>query len=199
MELEDEQGRMAGNGLRNRCFCAASSALWLMLILAGLVPRTESITQESRRPIDRKIVEYPRLRIEDRSPRVDRARRHRSRRRRRGVQGFHYRGRERKQAEFAANLRLEAQWNLFQHLSRLASISPRSGFCRTSMTSTARSEAWSSTKGAFVTHRDSNGHGVVSSFGFDGSCVTVVGDLPAQGDYGMGDITVNPKRGRLFL
>jgi glucose/arabinose dehydrogenase len=51
----------------------------------------------------------------------------------------------------------------------------------------------------FVTHRDSRGRGVVSKFGFDGSCETVVGELPAQGDYGMTDIAVDPRTGRLYF
>lgn len=51
----------------------------------------------------------------------------------------------------------------------------------------------------FVTHRDRSGHGVVTSFGFDGSAMTVVGDLPAQGDYGITDIAVHPTTGRLWF
>ncbi len=51
----------------------------------------------------------------------------------------------------------------------------------------------------FVTHRDENGNGVVTSFGYDGSHRTVVSDLPAQGDNSLTDITVNPTNGRLFF
>ncbi len=51
----------------------------------------------------------------------------------------------------------------------------------------------------FVTHRDANGYGVITSFGYDGSHYTVVSDLPAQGDYGLTDLTVNPTSGRLLF
>jgi glucose/arabinose dehydrogenase len=51
----------------------------------------------------------------------------------------------------------------------------------------------------FVTHRDEHGNGVVTSFGYDGSHYTVVSDLPAQGDYSLTDIIVNPTNGRLVF
>jgi glucose/arabinose dehydrogenase len=43
----------------------------------------------------------------------------------------------------------------------------------------------------YVTHRDENRLGVITRFGLDGSHSTVVADLPAQGDYGMTDLTVS--------
>jgi glucose/arabinose dehydrogenase len=51
----------------------------------------------------------------------------------------------------------------------------------------------------FVSHRDSNGMGVITAFGYDGSHTTVVGDLPAQGDYGVTDIVISPLNGRLYF
>lgn len=51
----------------------------------------------------------------------------------------------------------------------------------------------------FITHRDANGRGVVSSVGFDGSISTVVADLPSQGDHGLTDIAVDPISGKLFF
>src|SRR5450432_198260 len=51
----------------------------------------------------------------------------------------------------------------------------------------------------FITHRDSRGHGIVSSVGFDGSLTTLAAGLPAQGDYGLTDIIVHPTSGRLFF
>src|SRR5450432_1183072 len=50
-----------------------------------------------------------------------------------------------------------------------------------------------------VTHRDSHGRGLVSSIGFDGSIITLVADMPAQGDYSLTDIVVHPTSGRLFF
>jgi glucose/arabinose dehydrogenase len=51
----------------------------------------------------------------------------------------------------------------------------------------------------YVTHRDSSGRGVVSALTYDGARRTVVGDLPAQGDYGVTDIVVNETNGRLYF
>jgi glucose/arabinose dehydrogenase len=52
----------------------------------------------------------------------------------------------------------------------------------------------------FVTHRDENGRGRITAFSYDGSTPpqTIVGDLPAQGDYGITDIAVHPN-GRLYF
>ena len=51
----------------------------------------------------------------------------------------------------------------------------------------------------FVSHRDNNGMGVITSFGYDGSHTTIVGDLPAQGDYSVTDIVISPLNGRLYF
>jgi glucose/arabinose dehydrogenase len=51
----------------------------------------------------------------------------------------------------------------------------------------------------YVTHRDAGGRGTVTAFGLDGSHTTVIGDLPAQGDYSVTDICVRPSDGRLFF
>jgi glucose/arabinose dehydrogenase len=50
----------------------------------------------------------------------------------------------------------------------------------------------------FVTHKDSDGYGVVTAFGYDGSHQTLVASLPAAGDFGMGDIAVDDS-GRLYF
>jgi glucose/arabinose dehydrogenase len=50
----------------------------------------------------------------------------------------------------------------------------------------------------YVTHRDRNGFGVITAFGYDGSHTTVVGGLPARGDYGVNDIAIGPND-RLFF
>ena len=50
-----------------------------------------------------------------------------------------------------------------------------------------------------VSHRDAEGRGVLTSFGYDGSHKTVVADLPAAGDYGVTDIAQNPLNGRLYF
>ena len=43
-----------------------------------------------------------------------------------------------------------------------------------------------------VTHRDRNGRGMLTSFGFDGTHSTVVADLPAEGEFGVTDVAVQP-------
>jgi len=49
----------------------------------------------------------------------------------------------------------------------------------------------------FVSHRDADGLGVITAFGYDGSHTTVVSDLPAQGDYGVTDVLLH--EGRLYF
>jgi len=51
----------------------------------------------------------------------------------------------------------------------------------------------------YVSHRDYDGSGVITAFGFDGSHSVVVAGLPAQGDFGMGDIAISPSTGRLWF
>jgi hypothetical protein len=51
----------------------------------------------------------------------------------------------------------------------------------------------------FVTHRDRDGRGRLTAFNYDGSHFTVDGDFPAEGDYGMTDVTVNPNDGRVYF
>jgi len=51
----------------------------------------------------------------------------------------------------------------------------------------------------FVSHRDKDDMGVITSFGYDGSHVTVVAGLPAQGDYSVTDIAVSPIHERLYF
>ncbi|MBC8108255.1 MAG: hypothetical protein H7Z14_16835 [Anaerolineae bacterium] len=50
-----------------------------------------------------------------------------------------------------------------------------------------------------VSHRDADGMGVVTSFGYDGSHKTVIADLPAQGNYSVTDVALNPVNGRLYF
>ncbi len=49
----------------------------------------------------------------------------------------------------------------------------------------------------YVSHRDRDGRGVITAFGYDGSHTTIVANLPAQGDYGVTDLCV--KQGRLYF
>jgi glucose/arabinose dehydrogenase len=49
----------------------------------------------------------------------------------------------------------------------------------------------------YVSHRDRDGRGVITAFGYDGTHATIVANLPAQGDYGVTDLVVN--KGRLFF
>jgi hypothetical protein len=45
----------------------------------------------------------------------------------------------------------------------------------------------------YVSHRDKEGRGVITQFGYDGSHKTIVADLPAEGDFGVTDLVVGPK------
>jgi hypothetical protein len=49
----------------------------------------------------------------------------------------------------------------------------------------------------YVSHRDSNGRGLITSLGMDGSQIHIVGDLPAQGDYGVTDVCIH--NGRVYF
>jgi hypothetical protein len=51
----------------------------------------------------------------------------------------------------------------------------------------------------YVTHRDYDGNGMITAFGFDGSHSVVVAGLPAQGDFGMGDVAISRVTGRLWF
>jgi hypothetical protein len=51
----------------------------------------------------------------------------------------------------------------------------------------------------YVAHRDRDGKGVITAFGYDGSHTTILADLPCQGDYGIGDLIVHPRDGRLYF
>lgn len=50
-----------------------------------------------------------------------------------------------------------------------------------------------------VAHRDQAGLGVISAITFDGDITTLQADLPAQGDYGLTDVAVNPTTGRIWF
>ncbi|HEX3357950.1 MAG TPA: hypothetical protein VHS31_13340 [Tepidisphaeraceae bacterium] len=51
----------------------------------------------------------------------------------------------------------------------------------------------------FVSHRDENDMGVITTFGYDGSHSTIVSEFPAQGDYGITDITISPGGAKLYF
>ena len=51
----------------------------------------------------------------------------------------------------------------------------------------------------YVSHRDKDDFGVITAFTYDGKHTTIVGKLPAQGEYGMGDIAIHPPTGRLWF
>lgn len=50
----------------------------------------------------------------------------------------------------------------------------------------------------YISHRDSNGRGVITAFDHEGHHRTVVADLPAQGEYGITDLAVGPN-GKLYF
>ena len=51
----------------------------------------------------------------------------------------------------------------------------------------------------YVSHRDKDDFGTITAFTYDGQHTTIVGKLPAQGDYGMGDVAIDPSFGRLWF
>jgi glucose/arabinose dehydrogenase len=50
-----------------------------------------------------------------------------------------------------------------------------------------------------VSHRDADGMGVITSLDYKGNHKTIVGNLPAQGDYGVTDVAISPFNGRLYF
>jgi glucose/arabinose dehydrogenase len=51
----------------------------------------------------------------------------------------------------------------------------------------------------YVSHRDENGLGVITALDYKGHHRTIVADLPAQGEYGVTDLAIDPRTGRLFF
>lgn len=51
----------------------------------------------------------------------------------------------------------------------------------------------------YVSHRDAGDFGVISALTYEGKGTTVVGGLPAQGDYGVTDLGFSPQDGRLYF
>jgi glucose/arabinose dehydrogenase len=51
----------------------------------------------------------------------------------------------------------------------------------------------------YVSHRDRDDFGVISAVSYDGKGHTIVGGLPAQGDYGVTDLQFSPYDGRLYF
>ncbi|WP_428940399.1 PQQ-dependent sugar dehydrogenase [Fontivita pretiosa] len=51
----------------------------------------------------------------------------------------------------------------------------------------------------YVTHRDARDRGMVTRFDLQGNRMTVVGDLPAMGDHSVTDIAVHPTTGKLWF
>jgi hypothetical protein len=51
----------------------------------------------------------------------------------------------------------------------------------------------------YVSHRDAQGLGRVTAIGYDGSAITLAAGLPAQGEYSVTDIAVQPSDGRIFF
>ncbi len=50
----------------------------------------------------------------------------------------------------------------------------------------------------YVSHRDSAGAGVITAFDSEGRTTTIIADLPAAGDYGVTDLAVHPN-GRIYF
>jgi len=51
----------------------------------------------------------------------------------------------------------------------------------------------------YVSHRDKDGFGVITAFDYYGGHRTVVSGLPARGEYGVTQLTVDPKSGLLYF
>ena len=51
----------------------------------------------------------------------------------------------------------------------------------------------------FVSHRDADGMGVITALDYHGHHNTIVGNLPAQGDYGVTDLAISPTNERLYF
>ena len=51
----------------------------------------------------------------------------------------------------------------------------------------------------YVSHRDENGRGRITMLDHKGGWSTIVANLPAQGDYSVTDLSIDPRFGRLFF
>lgn len=51
----------------------------------------------------------------------------------------------------------------------------------------------------YIGHRDANGRGQISAIKYDGTLRTVVGGLPAVGDFGVNDLAFHPSNRRLYF
>ena len=51
----------------------------------------------------------------------------------------------------------------------------------------------------YVSHRDENGYGRITALDHKGGYFTVVAHLPAQGDFSVTDVSVDPRMGRIFF
>lgn len=51
----------------------------------------------------------------------------------------------------------------------------------------------------YVSHRDENDQGMITAFGYDGSHQTIIARLPAEGDYSVTDLAIQPGTGRLYF
>lgn len=51
----------------------------------------------------------------------------------------------------------------------------------------------------YLSHRDKEGRGVISTLTYDSELTTLIADLPAQGDHGMTDLAIGPMNGRIYF
>lgn len=174
--------------------------LLLVLIVGGCITRPQLLPVDARKPIDRKVVEYPQgfvLKILAR-----------------GLTAPSSIAFVKEEGEFQGSL-LVAESGTEGYSPRIFgwkpdgayfNVYPRSQKIPIPQIFSGEREIQSPIGGMvvtqgriFVTHRDSRGRGVVSSLGFDGSVRTVVADMPSQGDHSLTDIAVHPTTGRLYF
>jgi glucose/arabinose dehydrogenase len=175
-------------------------SLLAIMLLAGCARQPVFLPEDWRKPIDRKLVEYPNGFVLKTIAR--------------GLTAPSAIAFVNDEGEFKGSI-LVAESGVGSELPRIYGWTPEGTYFSifprgTRLPSFGILPQWSEFRGPiggmavsqgriFVTHRDSKGRGVVSSIGFDGSITTLMANMPAEGDYSLTDIIVHPTSGRLFF
>jgi glucose/arabinose dehydrogenase len=176
------------------CKAAAGTALVLALSLCGCVPNARLLSIEEQKPIDRSLVEFP--------------------------SGFQFR---RYVTDLTAPtaIAFDADGSLIVAMGERGgevriigfrtdgapfAIYPQTDHPLLSLFNPGGWHMYGPVGGmvcyqgkVFVSHRDADDMGVISALDYHGHHTTIVGNLPAQGDYGVTDLAISPTNGRLYF
>jgi glucose/arabinose dehydrogenase len=180
--------------LRSRCNATAGIALLLALSLCGCVPNARILSIAEQKPIDRSLVEFPagyqlHRYVTDLTAAT--------------AMAFDADGSlliatgERDEEVRIIGFRKDgAPFNVYPLEDRILFGLPTPGSWR--MYGPVGGMVCYEGK-IFVSHRDADGMGVITALDYKGNHSTIVGGLPAQGDYGVTDLAISPTNGRLYF